>query len=79
MRLHRFNVGEELELKHDFWIHDEEIMRIWWDELHFQSGQDVLLVNESHERLYKIVEIRSDEAHLQYVTDFVRQPHAKDT
>ena len=73
MSVSHFTVSEDIELKHDFWLHDEELIHKWWDELQFQAGQEVLLINESHERLYKIVEIKSDEAHLQYVTDFVRK------
>lgn len=78
MRLHRFYVGNELELKHDFWLHDERLMPQWSKVLRFQVGQEVILFNDTHERLYKIVEITPNEAHLEHVTDFERKTPVKD-
>ena len=69
-KLQRFYVGNELELKHDFWVNDAKLIQDWNGEHVLIEGQDVLLANESHERLYKIVEINDQEIHLQYVTDF---------
>ena len=78
MRLHRFYVGNDLELKHDFWLHDERLLNQWNRVLRFRIDQDVILFNDTHERLYKIVEIKPNEAHLQHVTDFERKLPSKD-
>lgn len=73
MRLHRFYVGHEFELKHDFWLHDLRIVGQWKRVLRYQAGQQVVLFDGVEtERLYKIVELKDDEAHLQLVTDFER-------
>lgn len=78
MRLHRFYVGDEIELKHNFWLHDERLMPQWSKVLRFQVGQEVVLFNNSHERLYRITEITAREAHLEYITDFNRKTPSKD-
>lgn len=78
MRLHRFYVGSELELKHDFWLHDERLIHQWNNVLRFREGQETVLFSDTHERLYHIVEIKRDEAHLVHVTDFERKTPAKD-
>lgn len=78
MRLHRFYVGNELELKHDFWLHDTRLLHQWNNVLRFREGQEAVLFNDNHERLYRIVEIKRDEAHVQYITDFERKTPAKD-
>jgi 16S rRNA (uracil1498-N3)-methyltransferase len=73
MRLHRFYVGTELELKHDFWLHDLRIVGQWKRVLRYQAGQQVVLFDGLEvERLYRIVELKDDEAHLELVTDFER-------
>ena len=73
MRLHRFYVGDEVELKHDFWLHDQRLIKQWSKVLRFRPGQDVVLFNDTHERLYRITEISDSEAHLNHVTDFERK------
>lgn len=78
MRLHRFYVGNEIELKHDFWLHDERLLSQWNRVLRFRAEQEVILFSDTHERLYRIAEIKPDEAHLMYVTDFERKIPAKD-
>lgn len=76
-RVHRFYVGTELELKHDFWLHDMRLLHQWNKVLRYQAGQNVLLFDGVQtDRLYKILEIKPDEAHLGLVTDYERQlPH----
>lgn len=77
MNLPRFNVGAEIELRHNFWLHDPQILGQWNDVLGFQAGQEVLLFDgEKTERLYRIVELKDNEAHLELITEFVpsRQP-----
>lgn len=78
MRLHRFFAEDTVELKHDFWLHDERLLNQWNRVLRFQTGQDVVLFNDTHERLYKIQEISKTEAHLLHVTDFERKTPSKD-
>lgn len=73
MELHRIYVGDELELRHDFWVHDAKFINEWVNKLGLKKDQDIVLINDSHERLYKIAEINSKEAHLLYVTDFMRK------
>lgn len=72
MKLHRFNVGTRIELKHDFWLHDLQIVGQWKQVLGFQAGQEVVLFDGvGTERLYRITELKDDEAHLELITDFV--------
>jgi 16S rRNA (uracil1498-N3)-methyltransferase len=78
MRIHRFYIGNEIELKHDFWLHDERLLHQWRNVLRFQPEQEVVLFDGlTHDRLYKIVELTEREAHLQHVTDFERKVPAK--
>jgi 16S rRNA (uracil1498-N3)-methyltransferase len=76
-RVHRFFVGHDFELKHSFWLHDQRLIHQWNKVLRYQAGQDVLLFDGvESDRLYKIVEIKPDEAHLELITDYERQlPH----
>ncbi len=78
-RVHRFYVGNEFELKHSFWLHDERLIHQWNKVLRYQAGQNVLLFDGAQtDRLYKIVEIKPDEAHLELVTDYERQLPSKE-
>ena len=79
MRLHRFYVADDIELKHDFWLHDNRLLHQWRKVLRFQVGQEVVLFDgRETERLYQIAELTEQEAHLQLVTDFVRKTPDKD-
>lgn len=85
MRLHRFFVSPQhnrngaVELTHDFWLHDPTIIHQWRKVLRFQTGQEVVLFDgKKLERLYKIIELKDDEAHLQLVTDMVRKTPKKE-
>lgn len=72
MKLPRFYVDPDIELVHDFWLHDETLLKEWNESLNFQSGQKVVLFNDvHHERLYKITELKPDEAHLVMITEFM--------
>lgn len=78
MKLHRF-FAQDIELKHDFWLHDEKMLHQWNNVLRFRPGQQVVLFDgEQRDRLYKIDEIKKDEAHLLHVTDFERKVPSKD-
>lgn len=73
MKLHRFYV-QDTELKHDFWLHDAKLLHQWNNVLRFKAGQQVVLFDgATHDRLYKIDEMKKDEAHLIHVTDFERK------
>lgn len=74
MRLHRFYVRPETELKHDFWLHDKRLLHQWYHVLRFRSGQQLILFDGVQvDRLYRLEKIVADEAHLVLVTDYARQ------
>lgn len=74
MRLHRFYIDPEITLKQDFWLHDERLLHQWSKVLRFRAGQELVLFDGvEHERLYKLIELKPDEAHLQLITEFERQ------
>ncbi len=78
MKIHRFYVPN-IELKHDFWLHDERLLHQWSRVLRFRPGQQVVLFDGlGHDRLYKIDEIKANEAHLLHVTDFEPKTPQKD-
>ena len=73
-RTHRFYVGKDFELTHSFWLHDERLIYQWNKVLRYLPGQEVVLFDGiDTDRLYRIMEIKSNEAHLELVTDFERQ------
>lgn len=73
MKLHRFHI-RNTELRHDFWLHDVKLLHQWNCVLRFKPGQQVVLFDGvEHDRLYKIDELKKDEAHLLHVTDFERK------
>lgn len=79
MRLHRFYTGPDLELKHDFWLHDQRLIHQWRNVLRMQTGQEVVLFDGvGEDRLYKIVELTDKEAHLQMITELARKTPAKE-
>ena len=75
MRLHRFYVSPQAtELKHTFWLHDEALIAQWNRVLRYQSGDQVVLFDGVQtERLYKILDLKLNEAHLDLITDFERK------
>ncbi len=79
MRLHRFYVGDEVELKHDFWLHDVGLLNQWRRVLRYQVGQELVLFDGINEdRLYKITLLTEKEAHLEMVTELKRQIPKRD-
>ncbi len=73
MRIHRFYLPDT-ELKHDFWLHEEPLLHQWNNVLRFHPGQQVVLFDgKSEDRLYKITELSTAEAHLVLETDMVRK------
>ena len=78
MKIHRFYVPD-MALKHDFWLYDERLLHQWNRVLRFRAGQQIVLFDgKEHDRLYKIEEIKPNEAHLLHVTDFERKQPARD-
>lgn len=74
MRIHRFYTGNEIELKHDFWLHDMRLVDQWRKVLRMAPGQELVLFDGTmHDRLYRLLEINEREAHLEFVTDFERK------
>ncbi len=74
MKLHRFFIDPKVELKQDFWIHDERLIHQWLKVLRYSAGQQLILFDgANHDRLYKIQEIKLDEAHLVLITEFERK------
>lgn len=70
MRVHRFFVGDEIELKKDFWLHDEAMLWQWNKVLRFKEDQQVILFDgRQTDRLYKIAKLDKTEAHLTMVTE----------
>ncbi|HSX27407.1 MAG TPA: RsmE family RNA methyltransferase [Patescibacteria group bacterium] len=79
MKIHRFYIKPDTELKHDIWIHDIALLNQWQKVLRFRSGQELVLFDGAeHDRLYRIEEFNANEAHLKYVTDFERKLPPKD-
>lgn len=77
MRVHRFYVGDEVELKHNFWLHDERLIWQWRKVLRMQPGQELVLFDGIRtDRLYRLLELTEREAHVEFVTDFVRKTPA---
>lgn len=73
MKIHRFYTPE-IDLKNDFWLQKPEIIHQWTKVLRFRVGQQVVLFDGvEHDRLYKIIEISSKEAHLELITEYKRQ------
>lgn len=78
-RLHRFYTGTELDLKRDFWLHDDRLLNQWRKVLRYQAGQEVILFDGvGEDRLYRIAELTEREAHLQMITELKRQTPKKE-
>ncbi len=78
MKLHRFYLPET-DLKHDLWIHDQRLIHQWRNVLRFKPGQQVILFDgKDDDRLYRLEELTSDEAHVLYITDRERVLPQKD-
>ncbi len=76
MKIHRFYVdpAKNIELKHQFWFHDEQLVSQWLRVLRFRPGQEIVLFDGvEHNRLYRLVELTGCEAHLEMITDYERK------
>ncbi len=73
MRLHRFFVGDERKLTHDFWINDSALIHQWQKVFRLAAGAEVVLFDgKDHDRLYQIAKFEPGGVHLKHVTDFER-------
>ena len=73
MRTHRFYTGQKLQLKKDFWLHDQAILWQWNKVLRFRENQQVILFDgDQTDRLYTIAKLDKTEAHLQMITELKR-------
>lgn len=77
MKIHRF-YAPEAELKKDIWLKEATLLHQWNNVLRFKPGQQVVLFDgEEHDRLYKIMDLKKQEAHLELITDYQRQLPSK--
>lgn len=73
MKIHRF-YAPDIELKNDLWMKEATLLHQWNKVLRFKPGQQVVMFDgKLQDRLYKIVELSKNEAHLQLITDYQRQ------
>lgn len=69
MKLHRFYVGDSIELTRKTWVHDEKLLHQWRRVLRFEVGREVVLFDgNGTDRLYRITKLE-DEAGLELVTE----------
>lgn len=70
MKLHRFYVGDSVELMHKTWLHDAKILHQWRRVLRFEVGREVVLFDgKGTDRLYRITKLDQNEAGLELVTE----------
>lgn len=80
MRLHRFYVGDKVELSHDFWINDADLLHQWQKVFRLSAGAEVVLFDgKEHDRLYQFTKLEKGSAHLKHVTDLERSVPGKNT
>lgn len=78
MKLHRFYVGDSVELTRKTWLHDEKILWQWRKVLRFEVGREVVLFDgKGTDRLYRLTKLADNEAGLELVTELepVRPRH----
>ena len=79
MKLHRFYIHEmhnrfgPIALGHEVWIHDTTLLHQWLNVLRFRVGDQLVLFNDTEERLYTIATIQgTDSVKLELLTDIER-------
>lgn len=73
MRKHRFLVDDKIQLKKDFWLHDEALLWQWNRVLRLGPSNEVILFDGvKTDRLYRIEKISKNEAHLQMISQLER-------
>ncbi len=70
MRIHRFYIGDDLELAAKVWVNDKNLLHQWCSVLRFKPGQQITLFNNiKEERLYEVDVVESNAVHLKLVTE----------
>ena len=78
MKVHRFYVGDKFALKKDFWVHEQALIWQWNKVLRFREGENLVLFDGvKTDRLYKLVALKQNEAHLQLITEQQRKTPEK--
>lgn len=79
MRTHRFyvegmvNKWGPIELKSTLWLHDAKLLQQWLKVFRFREGQEIILFNDTTERLYRITRIESAlSVHVELITELER-------
>ena len=73
-KIHRFYTGSDLQLKQDFWLHDQALIWQWNKVLRFREGQNLVLFDGiKTDRLYRLEELKNNEAHLKLITEQERK------
>ena len=79
MKVHRFYVGDKLELDKKLWINDQELVHQWSRVLRMRVGEQIILFDGiTEDRLYKIDKIEPKAVHLSMITELQRQLPKKD-
>jgi 16S rRNA (uracil1498-N3)-methyltransferase len=74
MKLHRFYVGDKLEMTRNLWLHDAGLVHQISRVLRLRPNEQLVLFDGlKHDRMYKILEIKSDVVHLEHITDMARK------
>lgn len=72
MKIHRFLVERDFQLSHEVWLRDESILWQWNKVLRLSPNQNIILFNgQGEDRLYRILKLNSEEAHLLLVNQLV--------
>ncbi len=78
MKLHRFYVHEmhnrfgPIALGEVVWMHDDKMLNQWQKVLRFRVGDELVLFNDSEERLYKITVSEQGSVQLKMETELAR-------
>lgn len=63
MKLHRFYVNNirdkngKLTLNHELWVNNTKLLNQWLRVLRYKVGDELILFNDSHEKIYQIIKI----------------------
>lgn len=72
MRTHRFLVERDFQLSHEIWLREESILWQWNKVLRLSPTQNVILFNgQGEDRLYQILKLNREEAHLSLISQLV--------
>jgi 16S rRNA U1498 N3-methylase RsmE len=79
MKLHRFYIKEihnkfgDVAFGETVWVHEEKLLKQWVKVLRYRPGNELIIFNDTEERLYKIEVISDDSVKLQLVTQLERK------